>query len=129
LRNRAEIVRVSGTTALETIVLRDRDTGEEETIGMAALFVFIGAAPHTDLVADLVMRDEKGFILTGPDLMQDGKLPKSWPLDRDPFLYETCVPGIFAVGDVRAGSSKRVAAAVGEGSGVVGVVHRYLETV
>jgi len=129
LRSRAEIVRVNGTTALETVVLRDRDTGEEKTIGMAALFVFIGAAPHTELVADLVMRDDKGFILTGPDLLQDGKLPKSWPLDRDPFLYETCVPGVFAVGDVRAGSSKRVAAAVGEGSGVVGVVHRYLETV
>ncbi|MCP4383664.1 MAG: FAD-dependent oxidoreductase [Hyphomicrobiales bacterium] len=129
LRNRAEIARVNGTDHLEAIVLRDRDSGEEETVEVSALFVFIGAAPFTEIVANLVKRDEKGFVLTGPDLMVNGKLPKSWPLDRDPFLLEASVPGVFAAGDVRAGSSKRVAAAVGEGSGVVGMIHRYLQTV
>ena len=126
---RKEILGVVGEERLETILLRDRDSGEEEPLPMAAMFVFIGAAPHTELVAGLVERDNKGFVLTGPDLKVDGKLPKSWRLDRDPFLFETSVPGIFAAGDVRAGSSKRVAAAVGEGSGTVGMIHRYLETV
>ena len=72
---------------------------------------------------------EKGFVLTGPDLPRTNGRPRGWPLDRDPFLLETSVPGVFAAGDVRAGSGKRVAAAVGEGSGAVGMVHRYLETV
>lgn len=93
------------------------------------MFLFIGAAPYAEFVADLVERDDKGFMLTGSDLERDGVLPRSWTLDRDPFLYETSVPGVFAAGDVRAGSSKRVAAAVGEGSGTVGNVHAYLETV
>jgi thioredoxin reductase (NADPH) len=81
------------------------------------------------LVADLVELDEKGFILTGPDLYRNGRKPRGWTLERDPYLFETNVPGIFAAGDVRAGSSKRVATAVGEGSGTVSMVHRYLETV
>ena len=93
------------------------------------MFIFIGSAPRSDVVADLVERDPGGFILTGPDLRADGKLPKGWPLERDPFLLETSVPGMFAAGDVRHGSSKRVASAVGEGSSAVGMVHKYLETV
>ena len=94
------------------------------------MFLFIGSAPHTDMAAGLVALDENGYILTGPDLPDDGHgRPQGWPLDRDPFPFETNVPGIFAVGDVRAGSGKRVAAAVGEGSGCIGIVHRYLETV
>lgn len=79
-------------------------------------------------MAGLVERDEKAFILTGPDLPLEKGRPRGWPLERDPFLYETSVPGIFAVGDVRAGSGKRVAAAVGEGSATVSMVHRYVET-
>jgi thioredoxin reductase (NADPH) len=94
------------------------------------MFIFVGAAPHTDAVADLVERDERGYVITGPDLTRasNGR-PRGWQVDRDPFLFETNVPGIFAVGDVRAGSGKRVAAAVGEGSGTVSMVHRYLQTV
>ena len=94
------------------------------------MFIFIGSAPHTAMVAGLVELDEKGYILTGPDLPPGpANRPRGWTLDRDPYLFETNVPGVFAVGDVRAGSGKRVAAAVGEGSGCVGAVHRYLATV
>lgn len=123
------ITGVVGSERLEAINLRDRDSGEESSLPMAAMFVFIGAAPHTEIVADLVQRDEKGFVMTGPDLKRDGKLPRAWTANRDPYLFETSMPGIFAAGDVRAGSSKRVAAAVGEGSGTVGMVHRYIESV
>jgi thioredoxin reductase (NADPH) len=80
-------------------------------------------------VADVVARDSAGFILTGPSLMQDGRRPKGWKLQRDPFLLETSVPGIFAAGDVRNGSIKRVASAVGEGAVAVSFVHQYLKTV
>ena len=93
------------------------------------MFVFIGAMPRTELVGDLVERDRAGFVLTGADLMKDGKPPKGWPLKRDPFLLETSVPGIFAAGDVRHGSIKRVAAAIGEGSACVQFAHQYLKTV
>jgi thioredoxin reductase (NADPH) len=93
------------------------------------MFVLIGSTPQGQMVAGLVERDEAGYIVTGPDLIRDGKRPKGWPLDRDPFLLETSVPGIFAAGDVRLGSTKRVASAVGEGSAAVGMIHKYLETV
>lgn len=129
VRSRAEIARIEGTGTVERVVVRNADSGVEEALAMAAVFVFIGAAPHTDLVAGLCERDEKGFILTGRDLLREGKRPRGWPLAREPYFYETSVPGIFSAGDVRAGSSKRVAAAVGEGSGVIGVIHQYLETV
>jgi len=91
--------------------------------------VFIGSVPRSDMVADLVQRDEQGFILTGVDLMKNGKRPPGWKLGREPFLLETSVPGVFAAGDVRHASTKRVAAAVGEGSASVGMIHRYLESV
>jgi thioredoxin reductase (NADPH) len=94
------------------------------------MFVFIGASPRTTIIDGLLELDEQGYLLTGPDLGRgNGGVPRGWPLDRDPYLYETNIPGVFAVGDVRAGSGKRVAVAVGEGSGVVGMVHRYLESV
>ena len=93
------------------------------------MFVFIGSRPRTDIVAGVVERDAQGFILTGRDLMVDGKRPKGWKLDRDPFLFETSVPGIFAAGDARFGSGKRVASAVGEGSATVSMIHQYLSTV
>ncbi len=93
------------------------------------MFIFIGARPETGMVAGFLELDGQGFVLTGPDLGGAGQRPRGWTLERDPFVFETSVPGVFAAGDVRAGSGKRVAAAVGEGSGAVGVVHRYLETV
>jgi thioredoxin reductase (NADPH) len=90
------------------------------------LFVFIGAAPRTDWLAGAVERDSRGFILTGSDLMKDGKRPKSWPLTRDPYLLEASIPGVFVAGDVRHQSVKRVASAVGEGSIAVQFTHQYL---
>jgi thioredoxin reductase (NADPH) len=92
------------------------------------LFIFIGAEPHTDWLADSVERDKRGFIVSGPDLIRDGKRPKGWKPDRDPYLLEASVPGIFVVGDVRYGSVKRVASSVGEGAIAVQMVHRYLDT-
>ena len=124
-----EIKALKGDKRLASVVLHDLAGNADREIAAAAMFVFIGAAPRTEIVAGIVDRDDKGFVLTGPDLIRNGRLPRSWRLDRDPYLFETSVPGIFAAGDVRFGSSKRVAAAVGEGSATVGIVHRYLETV
>jgi thioredoxin reductase (NADPH) len=124
------VAAASGSDHLESVEIELLGTGESRRLEPAAMFLFIGSAPHTDMAAGLVAMDEKGYILTGSDLPDDGHgRPQGWPLERDPFPFETNVPGIFAVGDVRAGSGKRVAAAVGEGSGCIGIVHRYLETV
>ena len=125
----AEVVGVHGTDRLEAVDAVCGTTREPRRLEAAAMFIFIGSTPRSDVAAGLVMRDPGGFILTGPDLRTEGRLPRSWPLERDPFLLETSVPGVFAAGDVRFGSAKRVAAAVGEGSAVIGMVHKYLETV
>jgi thioredoxin reductase (NADPH) len=93
------------------------------------MFIFIGALPCVDWLGDAIARDDRGFIRTGPDLMEGGERPKKWTLDRDPFLLETSVPGVFAVGDVRHGSVKRVASGVGEGSVAVQFIHQYLSKV
>ncbi len=129
VRTHTSVAGVCGTSRLESIDMLRDGTGERSTLPAAAMFVLIGSTPQTGMIADLVERDEAGFIITGPDLIRDGKRPKGWTLDRDPFLLETSVPGIFAAGDVRLGSTKRVASAVGEGSAAVGMVHKYLETV
>ncbi len=129
LRTHTSVSRVIGTDRLEALVIRDNETGETETVPAAALFVFIGAKPHSDFVADVVERNQAGFILTGPDLISDGRRPKNWRLNRDPYLLETTVPGIFAVGDVRQDAVKRVASAVGQGSTAISFVHQYLKTV
>jgi thioredoxin reductase (NADPH) len=125
----AGVTEVHGETHLEEISVLCSDTGELERVPASAMFIFIGALPRTDWLAGMVERDERGFLLTGPDVMQGGDRPKGWELDRDPFLLETNVPGIFAVGDVRHGSVKRVASGVGEGSVAVQFIHQYLSKV
>jgi thioredoxin reductase (NADPH) len=125
----ASIAEVHGDSHLEEISVLCSDTNTVERVPASAMFIFIGALPRTDWLGDLVERDERGFILTGPDLIREGNRPKGWTLDRDPFLLETNVPGIFAVGDVRHGSVKRVASGVGEGSVAVQFIHQYLSKV
>jgi len=125
----ASVVEVHGESHLEEISILCSDTNKIERVPASAMFIFIGALPRTDWLTDLVERDERGFVLTGPDLIRDGQRPKGWTIDRDPFLLETNVPGIFAVGDVRHGSIKRVASGVGEGSVAVQFIHQYLSKV
>jgi len=125
----ADVIQANGNGRLETICIKERTTGEVMEMPAAAMFIFIGAVPRTEIFKDIVERDSSGFILTGPDLYRDQQWPKSWILKRSPYLLETSQPGIFAAGDVRHGSIKRVASAVGEGSISVALVHQYLKTV
>jgi thioredoxin reductase (NADPH) len=118
-----------GEDHLERLTIKNSKTADEETASARSLFIFIGAAPKTEWLDGVVERDERGFILSGPDLIRDGKRPKNWTEDRDPYLLETSVPGIFVAGDVRYGSVKRVASSVGEGSIAVQFIHRYLAKV
>jgi thioredoxin reductase (NADPH) len=124
-----QVVEVHGEEHLEAITVDCGRGSSRERIEVRAMFVFIGAQPRTEWLKDFVDRDQHGFILTGPDLMRDGKPPKNWPLERDPGLLETSLPGVFAVGDVRHGSVKRVASGVGEGSVAIQFVHQYLSKV
>jgi thioredoxin reductase (NADPH) len=128
VRPNTTVVEVKGEDHLEAIVLADAKTGEKQTLPATSLFIFIGASPQTDWLDGMLERDPQGFLLTGPDLMRDQKRPKGWSLDRDPYLLETNIPGIFAAGDVRYGSIKRVASGVGEGAIAVQFIHRYLST-
>ncbi|HSO51571.1 MAG TPA: FAD-dependent oxidoreductase [Actinomycetes bacterium] len=121
-----EVVEGHGRQRLEGLTLRDRHTGATRTVPASAVFVLIGAEPHTDWLEGVVERDERGYVLTGSDLQRDGRLPDSWPLERPPLSLETSLPGVFAAGDVRYRSIKRVASAVGEGSIAVTLVHEYL---
>lgn len=121
-----EVIGVEGEGHLEKVRLRNNTTGDEETVDAGFLFLFIGAAPRTEWLDGVVARDENGFVVSGPDLVVDGKPPSGWPLDRLPHHLETSVPGIFAAGDVRSESAKRVASAVGEGAMAVMLVHRYI---
>ena len=125
----AGVAEAHGETHLEEISVLCSDTNKIERVPASAMFIFIGALPRTDWLAGVLERDERGFLLTGPDLMRGGERPKGWTQDRDPFLLETNVPGIFAVGDVRHGSIKRVASGVGEGSVAVQFIHQYLSKV
>ena len=131
VETRSRVTGVAGGERLQTITIASDATGEsrERDVPASALFIFIGAEPRTAWLDGVIQRDPRGFILTGPDLMRDGKRPHGWPLDRDPGLLETNVPGVFAVGDVRYGSIKRVASGVGEGSVAIQFVHQYLSKV
>ena len=111
---------------LDAVVLRDLATGETETLDAGGLFILIGAVPHTDWLPADIKRDDWGFVVTGSDLIHDGALPDAWPLERPPLILETSMPRVFAIGDARRGSTKRVASAVGEGSVVVEQIHRLL---
>ena len=132
VRVQARVTGLTGNDHLETITITDDAAKSSETVPATALFIFIGAEPRTDWLEGIVARDEKGFLLTGPDLPgteRNPRRPAGWPLDRDPYLLETSVPGIFAAGDVRHGSIKRIAAGVGEGGVAVSAIHRYLSAV
>jgi thioredoxin reductase (NADPH) len=128
VRLRSEVTACRGDGHLEALTLVDRDSGIEQEVSASWLFVFIGASPRTDWLGPEVVRDDKGFIVTGQDLVRPDS-PRRWPLTRSPFALETSVPGVFAAGDVRLESMKRVASAVGEGAMSVYLVHRYLATV
>ena len=124
---RTDVTALHGDRALEEITLVDRSTGAERRVPARWLFVCIGGVPQTDWAQEVgIIRDETGYLVTGPDLTVGNELPASWPLDRAPYYLETSVPGVFAAGDVRHGSVKRCASAVGEGAMAVAFVHRYL---
>ncbi len=127
VRTRCEVIGAQGDGHLQAITICDSKEGLSTTVECGYLFVFIGAEPRTDWLGTSVARDERGFVYTGPDLLANGTRPKGWDRERDPFYLECSVPGIFAAGDVRANSVKRVASAVGEGAMAVTLVHRYLE--
>ena len=122
-----EVVELIGHEFLEAVKVRNHCTGEFQTFETRWLFVCIGGAPHTEWAAEAgVLRDEGGYLITGPDLFRNGRPADGWPLDRSPYYLETNIPGLFAAGDVRHGSVKRCASAVGEGAMAVTFVHRYL---
>jgi len=122
-----EVVGAEGTDHLENLTLRNTANGDTEIVCGQLLFLFIGAAPGTEWLDGVVHRDDRGFVLAGPDLSVNGERPPGWELDRLPYHLETSIPGVFVAGDVRAESAKRVASAVGEGAMAVMLVHRYLE--
>ena len=128
VRYRSEVAAASGDGHLERLTLTDTGSGAVEEVPASWLFIFIGASPRTDWLGPAVVRDDKGFVLTGPDIIGSGR-GKYWQLSRAPFALETSVPGVFAAGDVRLDSMKRVASAVGEGAMSIYLVHRYLATI
>jgi thioredoxin reductase (NADPH) len=127
VRTCTEVIEAKGSDHLESLTLRNTATGASETVEAQLLFLFIGAAPLTDWLEGVVVRDSRGFVVAGPDLSVAGERPRGWELDRLPYHLETSVPGVFVAGDARAESAKRVASAVGEGALAVMLVHRYLE--
>jgi thioredoxin reductase (NADPH) len=127
VRTCTEVIGAQGDNHLESLTLRNTANGKAETVPAQFLFLFIGGAPLTDWLSDVVVRDEHGFVVAGPDLSVEGERPRGWQLDRQPYHLETSVPGVFVAGDARAESAKRVASAVGEGAMAVMLVHRYLE--
>lgn len=126
VRLHTEVVEGRGDRRLEGLILRDNQSGATESVSTSALFVLIGAQPHTDWLPDDILRDEKGFIYTGQDLIREDTTSEGWRLSRSPFLLESSMPGVFAVGDVRHNSVKRVTSAVGEGGVAIQMMHQYL---
>ena len=128
VRCRVAVTGGAGQNRLESLTLTDLESSTAETVGAGALFVLIGAEPRTQWLPDTVRRDQSGFVITGTDLLDDGRPAGDWPLRRLPMFLESSLPGVFAVGDVRYGSVKRVASAVGEGSTAIRLVHDYLRS-
>jgi len=122
-----EVIACSGSTVLENITLQNKTTGEEKTVPAKALFIYIGTRPGTAWLTDTVLKDEKGFIISGTDLMKDKSFHTHWKLNREPFMSETIVPGIFASGDVRFGAMTGISSAVGEGAMAIRFVRKYLQ--
>jgi thioredoxin reductase (NADPH) len=128
IMSNTDLLRVEGENRLEKVIVKNNITKELQTFDASALFVFIGVRPQSQLVESLVVRNEKGYILTGADLMVDNKPPQGWPLERPPYMLETSVPGIFAAGDVRYGTNHRVSSAVGEGAITHAFIKEYLKS-
>jgi thioredoxin reductase (NADPH) len=126
IRFRTEVAGAAGDGHLESLTLRDRDTGDTAEVAATWVYAFIGAAPRTDWLGDDVLRDDHGFVITGPEV---AAIDGHWAEPRDPYALETSIPGVFAAGDVRLDSMKRVASAVGEGAMAIHLVHRYLATI
>lgn len=126
VRFHRQVVEAHGDVSLEALSIADSSSGHVDKVPATSLFILIGAVPHTGWLEGVVERDAHGFVLAGPDLMREGQRPRGWTLDRDPFLLETSVPGVFVAGDVRHGSVKRVASSVGEGSIAISFVHQYM---
>lgn len=129
VRGRRQILEATGDTHLQTLCIQNMDNNTSDQYSADALFIFIGARPFTDWLGNALLRNEKGYIKTGRDVMNDGEYIKVWKHEREPFLLETCQPGVFAAGDVRSGAMNRVASAVGEGAMAIKFVHEYLAEV
>jgi thioredoxin reductase (NADPH) len=124
---KSEVVALNGDDILREVTIRNRETGEERTIETNFLFLCLGGVPNTQWAKEVgIVRDEQGYLVTGPDLRKFSPLTDAWKLNREPYYLETSMPGVFAAGDVRHGSIKRVASAVGEGAMTIAFVHRYL---
>jgi thioredoxin reductase (NADPH) len=128
LRGNTQVAAVHGEQQLERVTLQTGPDATSDELPLAALFVFIGQSPRTDWLEGFVRRDKAGFVISGREVLEEGRPPAGWGLDREPFLLEASVPGVFVAGDVRFRSIKRIASAVGEGSMAVQFVHQYLAT-
>lgn len=126
LRLETVVTAVAGAERCEMLTLRNLRTGQEENVASSALFIYAGAVPYTDWLENLVQRDAQGYVIAGGHLLADGKKPRGWSLERDPYFLETSVPGIFVAGDVRHRSQKGVSSGVGEGAMAVKMIHEYL---